>query len=1450
MRLIVELLTMLHAEGYPLGPGKLMQLEELLRQLPPDLPPAALRTQLAPLFAGSPEEQRRFYELFDKILHRVETPGKQEESTGTGLPDTGAKSSPEPEMRWGALFLGILLTLCALSGAMFEPQAPLTWLLLATAMAGTAYASWKMAPVGLSRRMYLLGIILLAAAGYFLKTQVVQRKTAPPTPPSIRSERFAVEQGRTATRALRPAADTARLLSISDLSSKQGLSPLGNQAVIDTAAAALRYTAAAGAEPGSTDSILIALQYPARTDTLLLLADILAAAPPERPGTEEMAELPLPFPRNLQPLEIDPEAQAIAELYRRWQWPLKGLLFLLLAAAAWAYARWDQRRRERFVAEIEQRDQPPYIWRIETGEEHRLDFEDNLSLLLNRLRRREGAEGRRLDLRATVRASIKHAGRASFVFREQTRPPEYLLLIDRFDANDHLARLFDALYTELRRAEVPVERFFYQGDPRVCFNEAHPEGVPLSDLAHRLHDARLLLVGEGQRLLMPSSGALAPWTKLFEGWRRRALLLPKPTRTWGMREKQLADLFALVPASVEGLDLALEQFETLERRSPGDTLRRVSDAVTEPFEFEGNLLNSLRRYFPEPLVRWIAACAVYPALHWDLTLYLGRTLSEPKEPSLLSAANLRQLARLPWFVQGRIPENARLQLVEFLAAEGLETTVRQALDQLLRQTPAPPKNSAAWDEYRMNVVLNELLLKPDPAKRRALEQEFERYLAAGKQPDFVTFKRLERQPTALDLLAPESWKKHLFKHGSSRFGWKLPARLLPILIGLGLGIAFLQPVKTRICEGLTANYQGRTLCLADEDARLLYLELLTADAVLQQNHVLADSLANEADRSPADSARLRYFRNTATDYYNFGARAFNASRIAAAAAADSLRNLACGNFQRGSARFTSAQGTGVGIEFFNAQRRACPNNNAPPGTARFDLQGLVLDAASGMPIAGAELRAGDAAAVSLARLRTGAGAGVYKARTDAQGRYRLVGLPPMALIQLYATAPGYDNTTLLAAPSAELSLLRLQPSAAALEAAAWARATAANTPEAYGEYLAKHSNGLNAAEARRRQSEGLGAQERSAWEKTQQQPSIAAYEAYLRQYPNGAFRAEAEAGIAALREAADWNTALGANTEAAYQSYLNSHPQGANAAEARSRLETLREAAAWARATAANTPEAYEAYLGEYPKGPNAAEAARRSGEKWRMAVNIKEMEANMVSIPGGTFTMGCRDKKRDGDCDEDEKPPRPVTLRSFYMGRYEVTQAQWRAVMGSNPPELYNEGCDECPVEGVSWEDVQQFLKKLNALTGQNYRLPSEAEWEYAARGGAKSTDYLYSGSSNIEEVAWYDGNAKAGNTFGSQKTTRPVGGKKPNGLGLYDMSGNVWEWCQDAWHDNYQGAPKDGRAWMDGGDNSRAVLRGGSWLNGGNDCRVANRDRNGRSGRGVNDGFRLARDGAAGGQ
>ena len=163
-----------------------------------------------------------------------------------------------------------------------------------------------------------------------------------------------------------------------------------------------------------------------------------------------------------------------------------------------------------------------------------------------------------------------------------------------------------------------------------------------------------------------------------------------------------------------------------------------------------------------------------------------------------------------------------------------------------------------------------------------------------------------------------------------------------------------------------------------------------------------------------------------------------------------------------------------------------------------------------------------------------------------------------------------------------------------------------------------------------------------------------------------------------------------------------------------------------------------------------------------------------MVYVQGGTFQMG------SNDGNPDEKPVHSVTLDGFYIGKYEVTQAQWRAVMGSNPSGFKG---DNLPVENVSWDDVQEFIERLNAKTGKTYRLPTEAEWEYAARGGNKSKGYKYSGSDKIEDVAWYKGN--------SGGKTHPVGTRKPNELGIYDMSGNVDEWCQDR-HRRYRSSPQ----------------------------------------------------------
>ena len=188
-----------------------------------------------------------------------------------------------------------------------------------------------------------------------------------------------------------------------------------------------------------------------------------------------------------------------------------------------------------------------------------------------------------------------------------------------------------------------------------------------------------------------------------------------------------------------------------------------------------------------------------------------------------------------------------------------------------------------------------------------------------------------------------------------------------------------------------------------------------------------------------------------------------------------------------------------------------------------------------------------------------------------------------------------------------------------------------------------------------------------------------------------------------------------------------------------------------------------------------------------------------MVKVAGGTFQMGAT-SEQGSDADSDEKPVHSVTLPDYYIGQTEVTQELWEAVMGSNPS--YFKGDNQRPVEKVSWDDCQEFIEKLNRLTGKSFRLPTEAEWEYAARGGNKSKGYKYSGSNNPDAVAWYDDNS-GGNTH-------TVAQKQSNELGLYDMSGNVWEWCQD-WYGNYSSNSQTNPTGPSTG--SHRVLRGGSW-------------------------------------
>ncbi len=364
------------------------------------------------------------------------------------------------------------------------------------------------------------------------------------------------------------------------------------------------------------------------------------------------------------------------------------------------------------------------------------------------------------------------------------------------------------------------------------------------------------------------------------------------------------------------------------------------------------------------------------------------------------------------------------------------------------------------------------------------------------------------------------------------------------------------------------------------------------------------------------------------------------------------------------------------------------------------------------------------------------------------------------------------------------------------------------------------------------------------WGEIKDSNDISSYEQYRRDYPKGRYLNIANLKLAQLKkqvqppappvavrenpETALWGEVQKGKSVEEYRAYLAQYPKGKYAELARGRLTKLETEAA-AQAAIERIRQRQEAAQQEAAQ----QEATRPAPVAQKASQSI---EIEMVDIPAGSFEMGCDNGfmgtevgSRDKSCEGSGKPVHMVNINTFSIARSEVSQGQWQAVMGNNPSKFKDCG-DNCPVENVSWNDIQTFIQKLNAQTGKTYRLPSEAEWEYACRAG-KDTNFC--GGNDVNAVAWYDGN--------SGNKTHPVGSKEANAWGVYDMSGNVEEWVQDGYHLEYKGAPSDGSVWDSVMETH--VLRGGVWSSEPKWVRAAYRVAGYSSQRDDNHGFRLAR-------
>jgi len=784
-----------------LGTGQQLQWQKLLEQLPPDTPLEQLQELFVPIIAKDRLQQERLYRLFEQVLAKERVKLLEEE-----IPQEPELEEVRYKRHWWWVW-SVVLPILAFS----------LWWLLRTPGEATLKGS---DPPPLQEAL------------------VVE--------PNGTEEKCFLSQGVDSS-LLIPKLNYCDPTLVDTIQGRFGrhlLLPNG----------CLHYLA--GEQEGQ-DTICLRLgQANGRKDTIELVVFVERRLTAPKLVEEDVKERSI-FPEKVVPRSIDLRALAIPPpnpywaAYIKYEYWIKGALALLLGLGLVWLLWYRAKKRRKLVAEMQQNDKPPYIWNIKIDGLESIQMNAAFDEALHQLRQRVNDDFFKLDINRTVHSTIAAGGQTQFEYRQLTRPPEYLLLIDSTSQSNHRAQLFDYIYRLLRENEVHVTRFFYRGDPRALYNEEYPLGLHLVDLQNRYAQSRLLVLGKGYQLLDPK-GKLSKWSQIFHSWTQRALLSPQPLSQWSAKERQLGQLFQLLPATLQGLHYLVRQLDKGEEAEPQQWYTQITDAQQQPLRFENKLITDLEATFGPKGLQWIAACAIYPRLHWDLTRYLGQLLST-EEDDLNTIDRLAQLSRLSWFVEGNIPQEARRVLLSYLEEAQPEQLqrLRGALHELLQENH-PPKDSVAFEDHRMSVALNEWLLTKDKNRKKELEKEISQLLDQGVEPDFAVIKYLQRERSPLDFVVPDSWKKYLHQGGYPGLGWQRIWReaftwAFPVWLTLS-SLLFLTPSpsfdKCETPTQYTLDGDRYVLCLENAADSLLWWEHQTRDALEQGQLQRADSFLN------------------------------------------------------------------------------------------------------------------------------------------------------------------------------------------------------------------------------------------------------------------------------------------------------------------------------------------------------------------------------------------------------------------------------------------------------------------------------------------------------------------------------------------------------------------------------------------------------------------------------
>ena len=478
-------------------------------------------------------------------------------------------------------------------------------------------------------------------------------------------------------------------------------------------------------------------------------------------------------------------------------------------------------RRKRYIAQRTLGNESPYYLPIQIKEKNEIRFTPSFFESINLLRGRQDSTRQKLNIPKTIKETIKRGRLLDLQYLPLRKSIEYLFLIDKNAEQNHRAQLNNAIYEKMLENEVYATRFYYDTNPTICWNESYPDGLLTKRLARLYPEARLLIFSNGYSFLNPMNGTLREWTEVLETWEHRALLTHTPSSNWNYRETTLAQFFAVIPNRPHGWSSLSHEFNQWRNKEVQDW-KQLSDPVEPIFDLEkGPFQQTLNRFFSNSQQRWLAATAIYPELHWDLTIKIGHTLSE--EDELVTYENLHQLTRIDWFRKGAIPDKYREKLLAnpHLSKEDKEK-VREAVIRILMDNLPSNTNSRAYEECQLQLSINHLLLDKSGPDHLQWLQKYQELHAKGMPGDAVSVQEMDiKFASPLRFLLPESFVKQLFIGGRATLGYRDWPTFIPFLACIcALIWGFNWVEKDCFSE---ADYIGaKAYCLENRSDSLLY----------------------------------------------------------------------------------------------------------------------------------------------------------------------------------------------------------------------------------------------------------------------------------------------------------------------------------------------------------------------------------------------------------------------------------------------------------------------------------------------------------------------------------------------------------------------------------------------------------------------------------------------------